>query len=268
MNIPVCLLPEPLHSGLFISAGWGTHPTRVIDSHELIFVRSGALGMFEEEDSFELHPDQALLLQAGRRHGGTTPYVEGLSFYWVHFRLPRGRRTRQQLFLPRVVTLRDPDVLTEWIRRYLHEQQAGRLSPVSGGSLLLLMFSELARSAESSPPDRTESVLAEKALQYITSHSHQPISTANVAERLRCNPDYLGRIFRAAHGCSILQAIHRLRIQEAKVMLINSVMNIEEIARASGFAEACYFRRVFKRQTGVSPRQFRRHYSRVHINVH
>jgi AraC-like DNA-binding protein len=270
MNIPVCHLPEPAHSGLFISAGWGIHPTRVIDTHELIFVRSGCLGMFEEEDTFEVHSGEALLLQSGRRHGGTTPYTEGLSFYWVHFRLPkagRGKQT-QTLDLPRIIALRDPDILTEWIRRYLNEQNAGRLDDVSGGSLLLLMFAELARSAQAPPPKRTDSVLAERAWQYLTSHAHLPISTAHVAKHLRCNPDYLGRIFHATHGCSIIQAIHRFRIQQAKAMLINSVMNVEEIARASGFTEACYFRRVFKQHTGVSPRQFRSQYSRVKVNVY
>ena len=78
-----------LNGGLFVSRGKGTHPTRVIDSHELIFVRSGILELFEEERRFRLGPGEALVLWPGRRHGGAAPYPPDLSFFWIHFNIPK-----------------------------------------------------------------------------------------------------------------------------------------------------------------------------------
>lgn len=267
MNVAVSRLPEPMQAGLFISAGRGIHPTRVIDSHELIFVRGGRLGMFEESNTFDLHAGQSLLLHAGRKHGGTTPYPSDLSFYWVHFLLPQPGRAKQRLLLPQTATLRRPEVLTELLRRYLDEREAGRLDDVIGGALLLLMFREIERASEQAQATGAGYVLAERAWQYIVSNAHNPISTADVADRLRCNPDYLGRVFRATRGCSIVEAIHRRRIHEARKMLIDGDMNIEEISASCGFSDACYFRRVFKQSVGMTPRTFRRLYARVHINV-
>lgn len=267
MNIAVSSLPEPMQAGLFVSAGRGMHPTRVIDSHELIFVRSGRLGIHEEGDAFDLQAGQTLLLRAGRKHGGTTAYPPDLSFYWIHFRLPKPSRAKRKITLSRTATLRRPEVLTELLRRYLDEREAGRLDDVTGGALLLLMFREVERAGEQAQATGAGFVLAQRAWQYIVTHAHEPISTADVAGHLRCNPDYLGRVFRAAQGCSIVQAIHRRRIHDARKMLIDGVRNIEEIARACGFSEACYFRRVFKQAKGMSPRKFRQLYARVHINV-
>jgi AraC-like DNA-binding protein len=267
MNVAVSRLPEPMSAGLFVSAGRGMHPTRVIDSHELIFVRSGRLGVFEESDVFDLHAGQSVLFHAGRKHGGTTNYAPDLSFYWVHFLLPKPSRTKQRMVLPKTATLRRPEVLTELLRRYLDEREAGRLDDVTGGALLLLMFREIERASEQAQATGAGYVLAERAWQYIVAHAHRPISTADVAGHLRCNPDYLGRVFRATRGVSIVEAIHRRRIHEARKMLIDGEMNIEEIASASGFSDACYFRRVFKQSVGMSPRKFRQLYARVHVNV-
>lgn len=268
MHIGVSRLPEPMSAGLFVSAGRGIHPTRMIDSHELIFVRGGRLGMFEEANTFDLQAGQTLFLQAGRKHGGTTPYPPDLSFYWVHFRLPKPSRAKGKISLPRVTTLRQPENLVDLLRRYLDERESGRMDEITGGALLLLMFREIQRAGEQTQTNGAGFVLAEQAWRYIVTHAHKPISTVDVAEHLRCNPDYLGRVFRIARGCSIVQAIHQRRIHDARNLLIDSTMNIEEIAQACGFSDACYFRRVFRQSKGMSPRKFRQLYTRVHINVH
>ena len=44
--------------------------------------------------------------------------------------------------------------------------------------------------------------------------------------------------------------------------------NINEIAFACGYSDPGYFRRMFKRLTGLSPKKFRSLYSRMHINAH
>jgi hypothetical protein len=48
------------NAGLFISRGAAMHPTRVIDSHELIFVKQGELDMWEGEQVFHLQAGQTL----------------------------------------------------------------------------------------------------------------------------------------------------------------------------------------------------------------
>ena len=76
-------------------------------------------------------------------------------------------------------------------------------------------------------------------------------------------------MFRRYCDTSILGAVHLKRIATARVMLrTDGRQNINEIAFACGYSDPGYFRRMFKRITGLSPKKFRSLYSRMHINAH
>jgi AraC-like DNA-binding protein len=262
-----------LNAGLFVSRGQGTHATRTIDSHELIFVRSGVLGIFEGPRRFEVRAGEALHLWPGRRHGGTAPYPPDLSFYWLHFRVTeRAARTsgaRPVLALPQHLRVGRPDRLTELLRRFLDDQESGRLTPLAGALLVALMLEE----ATLAPPPaagRTASVaeaLAARADGFVLTRFHQPVSTWDAARELGCSPDYLGRMYRRMRGMTLTEAINRTRLRHARRLLMDSSLNVDEVARAAGFSEAGYFRRVFRRAEGFSPSAFRRSYARMHLNT-
>src|SRR5260221_1614376 len=75
------------NAGLFISRGGAMHPTRIIQSHELIFVKQGELDMWENDQVFHLEAGHTLHLWPNRQHGGTKPMALGLKFYSIHFDL-------------------------------------------------------------------------------------------------------------------------------------------------------------------------------------
>lgn len=258
------------NAGLFISRGQGVHPTRMIDSHELIFVRQGQLEMWEEAQTFSLQRGQALHLWPNRQHGGAAPYPADLSFYWIHFELAdrQSQPASQLVTIPRVISVSRPERLENLFRQFLDDQETGQLSQMYGDLLVMLMLCEV---AQSSRPDEdisdTAAALAGRADTYIRLHYDQPISAAIIAQTLGYNPDYLGRAYRQVYRCTLTEAIHRRRIRVARRYLLDGEMNIEEIARACGFSEAGYFRRLFRRYEGMSPGAFRRLFARVHVNT-
>jgi transcriptional regulator GlxA family with amidase domain len=66
-------------------------------------------------------------------------------------------------------------------------------------------------------------------------------------------------LFRKQMGETPVEYKNRLRIERAQqLLLLHSDMPIEQIADASGFETAAYFRRRFKEHTGESPREFRK----------
>ncbi len=81
------------------------------------------------------------------------------------------------------------------------------------------------------------------------------------------NPDYLGRTFHQVHGLTLTEAIHRRKIAEARSLLRETSLNIEEISQACGFADSRYFRRLFTRHQGVSPLRYRQFHTRIRINT-
>ncbi|MEI6168220.1 MAG: AraC family transcriptional regulator [bacterium] len=259
------------NAGLFISQGQGTHPERIIDTHELIFVRTGTLCMHQGTRRFSIRPGQALLLRKGIRHGGTAPFPPDLSFYWIHFRLnpiPKTSRPPYGIHLSALTTVSRPDRLTEIFRHFLDDQETGRLTPVTADLMMMLLLSEVADTRP--PPDaslnETTASLAHRAEQYIGLHANEPISTQAIATALRCNADYLGRIFQKSYGHTLTDAIHKQRHHKARSLLMDSTLSIKEIAQTCGFDDVGYFRRLFKRQTGLSPLAFRGLYAHLHVN--
>lgn len=99
--------------------------------------------------------------------------------------------------------------------------------------------------------------------------SEGPRAAADPAAALRYNPDYLERVFRSRTRMSILDALHQKRIGVARGCLhIEAGKNINEIAFECGYTDPGYFRRMFKRLTGLTPKEFRTLYARTHINTH
>ena len=259
------------NAGICQTHGTYRHQTRRISSHELIFVRQGRLGMFEEDRQFEVNQGEALFLWPDRLHGGSSEYTGELIFYWIHFYLrsptPSLGESRDWTELQQHSIVSRPDHLTVLFRRYLDDQESYWLNRFMANTLLQLMFMEV---AETRPYPNSSSMqpesLASKALAYIRSNISETMTTSKIAKELRCNPDYLGRVFKHSLGYTITDAIHRQRLRKAQKLLLDSEMNVDEISRSCGFDEPAYFRKVFKKYEGLSPRSFRRLYGRLHVN--
>jgi AraC-like DNA-binding protein len=258
------------HAGLFVSRGKGIHPTRTIDTHELFFVKQGTLHIREEQQSFRVGAGEALVLRAGREHGGTRDYSPELQFYWIHFQITEAKPISPdaRMHVPRHRVVGRPDRLEELLRRYLDDQESGGLTPRTASLLVALMLSEL---GDSRPPGvkagRAAAMLASRTLMHIRTHFHEDISTAVLAGLLHCNPDYLGRIFKQVQGITITEAIHRHRLRHARRLLLDREMNIDRVAREAGYTDPGYFRRVFRRYSGLTPGAFRRLYGLVAVNT-
>jgi transcriptional regulator GlxA family with amidase domain len=68
----------------------------------------------------------------------------------------------------------------------------------------------------------------------------------------------LKRRFRQATGLALIDYVQNLRIEEAKHLLESSDQAVDEIGAAVGYEDASFFRRLFKRRTGVTPGRYRR----------
>jgi AraC-like DNA-binding protein len=266
------------NAGLFISRGAAMHPTRIIDSHELIFVKQGELDMWEESRVFHVEAGETLHLWPGRQHGSTKPMPLGLRFYWIHFEVED--RTGNPLNgsngdiapmikVPQVNRIHQPERLERLFRTFLDDQETGMLHPYSANLLTMLMLIEVAQSVEekATKPDDIN-VVATWAHTYIRINYDRPITTAKIAYALGYNADYLGRIYRKVYGCTLTEAIHHRRINQACDFLLDSNLSIEQIAQKCGFNDPDYFRRIFRRQMRISPGEYRSAYSHMHVNTH
>jgi AraC-like DNA-binding protein len=270
LELAVPLRLEASNGGLFISRGVGRHPSRVINSFELILVKEGVLDIEEEGERFQVGPGETLILWPERRHGGTSDYPPELKFYWVHFKVHgKTQRSRApQLSVPQHARIGRPDHLTNLFRRFLGDQELFGVQPLPASLMILLMLCEVTNSSSSAATGDSEAgLLAARADTLIRTRFHEALSASTIAAELGCNPDYLGRVFRSAFGCTLTQAIHARRLRHAVQLLVDGRESIDEVARQCGFEDSGYFRRLFKQAEGMTPIAFRRLHVRVHVNT-
>jgi AraC family transcriptional activator of pobA len=80
-----------------------------------------------------------------------------------------------------------------------------------------------------------------------------------MAEQLHLSPRYLSDLLKQETGKTALELIHLSLISEAKNLLKTVDRSISEIAYDLGFENTSYFTRLFKKQTGMKPLEFRKH---------
>ena len=267
LTVPTAPLCNGQSAGLFISSGCGLHPTRVTDFHEIIVVRSGVLGIFEQSHNFEVQPGQALHLFPGRKHGGTLTYRKDLSFYWLHFSSPQKSESASCLKIPQLVTLPSPQRVYELLHRYISDIETQRDDEYLRSLIVMMILREIATAGKVLPTDQASRHLAHRAMEYIATNYTRPISTADVAEHLSCNGDYITRLFKQVYHVSPVAAINARRIVRAKQLLVSSPDNIDQISASCGYSSAAYMRKVFAKNTGMTPSQYRKQFSRVRFNV-
>lgn len=92
---------------------------------------------------------------------------------------------------------------------------------------------------------------------YLEQHFDEPISLSELAEQYFLNPCYMTHRFTEAVGCSPKKYMMLNRIAKAKELLLQTKMPVQDICVQCGFNDANNFIRLFKRETGYTPRQYR-----------
>ncbi len=110
------------------------------------------------------------------------------------------------------------------------------------------MFSQL--------PGKNSEVIR-KAMKYISDHFPEPLTLEEVAGFVHLNPSYFSSMFKQSCGSSFKEYLNMVRIEESKRLLANTDYSLINIAIATGFEDQSYFSKVFKKHTGITPKQYR-----------
>lgn len=104
--------------------------------------------------------------------------------------------------------------------------------------------------------DKAE-VFRKKAVRCIKENYQTQLTLEKAAGRMMLNPTYFSTLFKQATGSSFKDYLNYIRIEESKKLLTNTGDSILDIALAVGFENQSYFTKVFKKYTGMTPKQYR-----------
>jgi AraC family transcriptional regulator len=183
--------------------------------------------------------------------------------------LPAGllEDARLDLGLPRSISLRDAHhefdpALGQLIQSLIHETRddAEGSAPASAALLRLLtihLFRRYSDRPGTARPAVITSARLQAALEFVDLNLGSEISTARLSRATDLSPYHFTRLFKKAVGQTPHQYVLARRIERAKQLLSDRAVSMVDVALEVGFPNQSYFGTVFRRLTGMTPRQFR-----------
>lgn len=98
---------------------------------------------------------------------------------------------------------------------------------------------------------------------WLTEHFCNSDVIKQVVKRSKLPERTLKRRFKAATGTTLIDYVQNIRIEKAKRLLESDRLPVEEISIEVSYEDVSFFRRIFKRLTGLTPSQYRRMYQPV-----
>ncbi|WP_338554370.1 helix-turn-helix domain-containing protein [Paenibacillus sp. KS-LC4] len=104
-----------------------------------------------------------------------------------------------------------------------------------------------------------------QVLAYMKQHYRSPLSRSYLAKMAGFNESYFSSLFRKETGWSFAEYVYRIRIDEAKRLLLLTNDKMQEIAYKTGFADGSYLGKTFQKIAHLSPSSFRsrKHATRI-----
>ncbi|MCJ8011880.1 response regulator [Paenibacillus sp. KQZ6P-2] len=168
----------------------------------------------------------------------------------------------------------------DWMLKQWMDQGAGSASPGSDKDALL----ELPRSLPMDPQGKLsyplwksqyegrltaasriltqqhsrESHIIHDIAHYLENHYAEDISLQDMAARFFLSREYISRRFKQEFCVNISDFLAGVRIDKAKLLLLNPQLRISQVAEMVGYQDEKYFSKVFKKQEGRTPNEYRK----------
>ena len=279
LNFTVPPLPEYIISGTCDVTRGAKHPNRKnIGIFDLLVVRKGCLYVTENGQPYDIHSGSFLILRPNTHHFPTQGCKEDTYYNWLHFQTSGGwssgehmhtskREELQELqactpnyfsiHIPQFGTLSQPQKTFELLDSLTYLVQHGHQAKSLWRQQLL--FQELLEqlSSPDSPVSSPSLSCAEKAASFLREHYREEFKMQLLGESINFHPVYIARCMQKEFGCSPVEYLLRYRIEQAKLLLLQTDQTISRIAEEVGFNHAAYFTSCFTKQEGMSPRHYR-----------
>lgn len=129
--------------------------------------------------------------------------------------------------------------------------------------LVVLLARQTNFSTTLSPVNKKTNRLCGSTKRYIDNHYKENITLEVLADQNHVSKYYLAHAFTEEFGISPINYLISRRIQEAEHLLANTDYSLSLISSTIGFSSSSYFAQIFKKQRGVSPREFRKESRKV-----
>ena len=256
------------------------HPSYTMPFHwhrewEIIRVLEGTLSLSVDGHEIIAMKDDILLLREGILHGGTPLdcvyecFNFDLDSLFANVRSVRDylRPFFRNHFLP---TIHYPNcapdvypIVDELLSVFQDDtpESFRRLITLSNISRLFAILLQKGYYTENTKTssDTTDRIAQLKpVLEYIETHFSENLSLTELSGIIGMNPKYFCRFFSSLTRQTPMNYVNYYRIEQAATMLSTTNMTVTEIGMECGFNDTCHFVKTFKKQKGLTPKQYQK----------
>ena len=98
-------------------------------------------------------------------------------------------------------------------------------------------------------------------LNYIRKNLDKRIHIDTLADKTCMSKDHFIRVFKNETGLTPNAFITQKKVERCELMLVTTTMSVKNIANTLGFDDYSYFNRIFKKNMGITPQQYREKYT-------
>ena len=210
--------------------------------------------------NFDIYPGECLLIFPHQFHHFHLPKSQSIHWLFLTFELNQSEAIA--VLRNRVNSISEVarHYLTNLVSLYLEKSGADKemgtsLSLLTG--LLLLELMKLDGRVNSRTSLERPSVI-DQINRYIWDIFDRNLKISDLAERFPYSESHLRLLFRKRMGMSLGTYIQKVRMNRARALLVNSGLNVSQVAQASGYDSLYSFSRAFKKSIGLSPLAYKK----------
>lgn len=231
------------------------HKDQIAPVHYLIYVVSGTFHVSEDGEQYTVKEGHVFFRETGKHHYSHTYMAPGTEWYWVSFEMPTSSISEDIFTLPKHMTVTHQQDLFHRLETMLHLQGSSNpyKEPHLSSELSSIFYTLL---AEPNHPPTANELIVQKVNAILNLMIYEKFSANAIAAKINLDYSYTGKCYKAITGTTINQHFNHLKIQRAIKMMEEGSDNMTLISEALGYPNPFYFSRIFKKNTGLSPRDY------------
>lgn len=253
-------------------------PDHFHDWYELVYIYSGRGTFFIDQTIYDAGPGDIFMIPGNTIHRSfpdpDNPKTSTALFFnasFVHSQ-PLGdsfsylrcfEQAKRRKAYKLAITTQEKQQMINLIENIhteeVEKQQGYRQAVLLHMQQILLLLGRILNSAEadqttsSSHPGWMTTILT-----YIDEHPDSPLGLSHLAKLASVTPAHFSRVFKKLTGLNVTEYVTTKRIIHAKELLMETDVNISDIAERCGFESLPHFHRMFKKLTGITPAHYRK----------
>ncbi len=236
-------------------SNWKQHMETYEDILEILIIQNGKGNLFTASMIIPMHKGQIVIKNPGISHGENAFDEEPLELYRLQFSYDPSLSIKEGI--DPVIDMKEYEEILLPLSKAIYERQNNRdkLFYLYEKTITCILQELISRSKLLHMSYSQKTI--KQVMDFIDLHHTEKIEIQSLAKQFGMDSSYLMRQFKKISGVTINHYITETRIGQAQILLRDTQQSLEEISKQCGFDTVQYFHTVFKKVTGMTPRQYR-----------